>query len=100
MLQIPPRPGNIFFRQLVISLSFLFITLVSAAQLKTISGIVTDPAGAPLQGVTITVQKAKTGTSTDASGRFSLRAARPFMPSPPLVDGWGSPGTYSAPSRR
>jgi len=75
MLQIPPRPGNIFFRRLVISLSFLFITLVSAAQLKTISGIVTDPAGAPLQGVTITVQKAKTGTSTDASGRFSLRAA-------------------------
>jgi len=75
MLQMPPRPGNIFFRRLVISLSFLFITLVSAAQLKTISGIVTDPAGAPLQGVTITVQKAKTGTSTDASGRFSLRAA-------------------------
>ena len=33
-------------------------------------------------------------------GAFRLRAARPFMPSPPLVDGCGSPGTYSAPSRR
>ncbi|HMH24549.1 MAG TPA: carboxypeptidase-like regulatory domain-containing protein, partial [Puia sp.] len=49
--------------------------MVSTAQLKTISGVVTDTTGSPLQGVSVVVQKSKTGTSTDASGRFTIKAA-------------------------
>ncbi|MEO5684638.1 MAG: TonB-dependent receptor [Chitinophagaceae bacterium] len=43
--------------------------------MKTISGIVTDTAGTPLQGVTVSVLKSKAGTSTDVKGRFSISAA-------------------------
>ncbi|HTE13187.1 MAG TPA: TonB-dependent receptor [Chitinophagaceae bacterium] len=56
-------------------LSFLLISLFGEAQLKTISGIVTDTAGNPVQGVSVTVLKSKAGTSTDVKGHFSISAA-------------------------
>ena len=56
-------------------LFLVFASLVSPAQLKTISGIVTDSGGNPLQGVSVTIQKSKGGTSTDAQGKFSISAA-------------------------
>jgi TonB-linked SusC/RagA family outer membrane protein len=49
--------------------------LISTAQVKKITGTVTDSAGAPLQGVSVMVAKSKAGTSTDASGRFTINAA-------------------------
>jgi len=70
-----PLRGNHPLSGLCLLLFFLFVSLVSTAQLKTISGIVTDTAGNPLPGVSVTVQKAKTGTSTNAQGRFSINAA-------------------------
>ena len=71
---LPPR-GNHPLSRLCLLLFFLSVSLISAAQLKTISGIVTDTAGNPLPGVSVTVQKTKLGTSTNAQGRFSINAA-------------------------
>ncbi len=45
--------------------------LVSYAQ-KTISGNVTDASGAPLSNVSVIVKGSNAGTTTDASGTFSL----------------------------
>lgn len=45
----------------------------AAAQNKTVTGKVTDAqGGAALSGVSVTVKGEKTGTSTDAEGRFSI----------------------------
>jgi hypothetical protein len=50
----------------------VLFTLTSFSQTKTITGKVTDDKGSPLQGVTVTVKGSRTGTSTDASGAFSI----------------------------
>lgn len=70
-----PPPGHSSLRKLTLFFSFLFISLLSVAQVKTVTGVVKDVAGAPLSGVSIIVQKTNTGTSTDSSGHFSIRAA-------------------------
>src|SRR5882724_4367527 len=75
MLHNLPPLGNTPLRKLTFLLTFLLISLLSTAQLKTISGVVTDTAGSPLQGVSVIVQKSRVGTSTDANGHFTLRAA-------------------------
>ncbi|MEO6316578.1 MAG: TonB-dependent receptor [Chitinophagaceae bacterium] len=72
MLQL--RVQHLLYKPLLF-LFFLTISTIGQAQLKTISGIVTDTAGSPLQGVTVTVLKSKAGTSTDAQGRFTISAA-------------------------
>ncbi len=41
---------------------------------SALSGIVTDSAGEPLPGVAVTVKGLKTGTITDADGRYSLNS--------------------------
>jgi len=41
-----------------------------------ITGTVMDEKGAPLQGVSIMVKGSTTGTSTDSTGHFSIRAAK------------------------
>lgn len=40
-----------------------------------ITGRVTDSSGAPLQGASVRVKGSKSGTATDADGKFTLRAA-------------------------
>ncbi|HEY4290918.1 MAG TPA: TonB-dependent receptor [Puia sp.] len=67
--------GNNLLRRLTFLLSFIGLSLISTAQVKKITGTVTDSAGAPLQGVSVMVAKSKAGTSTDASGRFTINAA-------------------------
>ncbi len=47
----------------------------ASGQMKTISGIVKDTSGNPLQGVSVTVAKSKNGTSTDILGHYSLTVA-------------------------
>ena len=51
---------------------FAICTQQAFSQTKTITGTVTDEKKVPVQGATITVKGTSNGTSTDASGRFSL----------------------------
>ena len=62
---IPLRPFS------TLLLLFLF-PLLSQAQLKTISGLVSDETNAPVQDVSVTVKSGKTATKTNAKGIFSL----------------------------
>ncbi|HEY1023557.1 MAG TPA: TonB-dependent receptor [Sphingobacteriaceae bacterium] len=56
----------------------VFGPVVSRAQDMLVSGKVTSKAdGLPLPGVTVTVEGTTTGTSTDASGSFSIRIPKP-----------------------
>jgi TonB-linked SusC/RagA family outer membrane protein len=50
---------------------FLIFPLLTQAQLKTISGVVTDESGTPLPGITVAVLNGA-GTATDADGKFTL----------------------------
>src|SRR5262245_26667047 len=50
---------------------FLFPHL-SHAQLKSISGTVTDEAGLPVPGVSVIVKSSNAGTKTDDTGKWSL----------------------------
>ena len=60
--------------------AFMFLCLFfvspffSNAQLKTISGIVTDESGNALSGVTVMVQKTKVATVTNEKGRYTIAA--------------------------
>jgi len=63
-------PLPIFGLLLLLFLSPLF----SLAQLKTISGTVTDDANAPVPDVTVSVKNSKEGTKTNEKGRFTIRA--------------------------
>ncbi|MBY0534693.1 MAG: SusC/RagA family TonB-linked outer membrane protein [Chitinophagaceae bacterium] len=56
---------------LVMSMLFLFAT--AFAQTKEVTGRVTDASGAPLPGVSVLVKGTKTGTTSDASGNFSIQ---------------------------
>ncbi len=57
-------------------LSLFILPLFSAAQLKTISGTVKDESDNPLPDVSVVVGKTNTGTTTNASGHFSISAAQ------------------------
>lgn len=55
-------------------MGMLFLALSTAfAQTREVSGRVTDASGAPLPGVSVVVKGAKNGTTTDASGNFSIQ---------------------------
>ncbi|WEK38111.1 MAG: TonB-dependent receptor [Candidatus Pseudobacter hemicellulosilyticus] len=56
-------------------IAMLFSTLVSAQTPHTIKGKVTGPKGEALEGVSISVKGAATGTATDAEGNYSLQVA-------------------------
>ncbi|MEO8111889.1 MAG: TonB-dependent receptor [Ginsengibacter sp.] len=50
----------------------LFSFTAARSQGKTVTGTVTSAGGEQLSGVTVTVQGTKTGTSTNASGHYSI----------------------------
>lgn len=53
--------------------NFIVITPTELQPQQKVTGVVTDAAsGEPLIGVTITIEGTKTGTVTDASGKFSI----------------------------
>lgn len=56
---------------LLTGLLLLFSTAFS--QTKEVTGRVSDATGAPLPGVSVLVKGTKTGTTTDASGKFSIQ---------------------------
>lgn len=65
-------PGNgIPLFPLKLLLILLFLPLLSMAQLKTISGVVTDETGTPIPAITVTIVNGA-GTVTNADGRFTL----------------------------
>ncbi len=53
----------------------VLFTQIAFSQTKVITGKVLDDKGSPVQGATVTAKGSKSGTSTDASGSFSLNVA-------------------------
>ena len=58
-------------------ITFLFILLISAASVAlaqniTVTGTVSDKAGAALPGVSVSVKGTTTGTQTDVNGKYSI----------------------------
>lgn len=53
----------------------LLFPVILFAQKKNVSGTVKDKDGTPLLGVTVMVKNEKTGTSTNADGRFTIAAS-------------------------
>jgi TonB-linked SusC/RagA family outer membrane protein len=51
----------------------LLISIGLHAQVKEVSGKVLDPSGTPIQGASIKIRNAKTGTSADPNGDFTLK---------------------------
>src|SRR6476619_1310361 len=60
-----------------ISLSFLLLLLTAAgafAQVRDITGQITDPDGKPLVGATVSVKGVSGNVITDANGKYKLQA--------------------------
>ena len=55
-----------------LALGLLFLTQLTFAQQKTVTGTVTDGNSMPLPGVNIVVQGTSTGTQTDFDGNYSI----------------------------
>jgi len=60
------------FLRVLLLCPLLLIMQISWAQNTTISGKVTDDKGAPVAGASVLVKGTKTGTSTDATGNFTI----------------------------
>jgi TonB-linked SusC/RagA family outer membrane protein len=52
----------------------LLVPAVTFAQARTVTGTVTNEAGAPLQGISVVVKGTQVGTVTDAEGKYSVSA--------------------------
>lgn len=63
-------------KRLLKRLSFLFLcvsfTQLAFSQTKVVTGTISDDKGAPVQGASVAVKGAKGGTTTDATGAFTL----------------------------
>jgi len=62
-------------RLLLLALFFLPVAVFS--QSRTIKGFVTDSAGAPLEGVSVTVKGTHKSVVTNAEGRFTISTGSP-----------------------
>ena len=63
-------------RKLVTMFALLLCCALSViAQTKTIKGKITDQLGTPVQFATIRIKGTKTGSSADADGNFTIKAA-------------------------
>lgn len=63
-------------KRLILFLSaFIFMATTLSAQTIRVTGVVTDPGGLTLPGVTVMVKSTTTGVITDANGRYELTVA-------------------------
>src|SRR6478735_4038242 len=66
-------------KRLLKRISFLCLcvsfTQLAFSQTKVVTGTITDDKGGPIQGASVTVRGAKGGTTTDATGAFTLTVA-------------------------
>ena len=67
--------SNRFLKTLFLCLMLLFITVISQAQTKTITGKINDEKGNPVVGASVVPKGGKGGTTTDATGAFKLNAS-------------------------
>lgn len=65
------RPGKYLLGLLLFLAPFL-----ASAQTSVITGVIKDTGGKPVEGVSVMVSGTKTGTATDAMGRFTLNNVR------------------------
>ncbi|MBA6154782.1 SusC/RagA family TonB-linked outer membrane protein [Gelidibacter maritimus] len=65
---------KLFKNELAIML-FVFVTQLTFAQERIVTGTVTDNLGVPLPGVSVLVKGTKEGTQTDFDGKYSLKAS-------------------------
>ena len=63
------RDGMFFF------MTFLLLPALVQAQQKTVTGTVSDGAGKAMEGVSVVAGSSSKGTTTDASGKFTLQVA-------------------------
>jgi TonB-linked SusC/RagA family outer membrane protein len=63
---------NLFARALLLAISILSL-LPAFSQDRVVSGAILDEQGSPLPGATVTVKGSRINTTSDASGKFSLR---------------------------
>lgn len=61
---------------LCLTIAMQFFAILSFAQNLSVKGRVTDDSGLPLSGASVLVKGTTTGTNTDASGNFSISAAK------------------------
>src|SRR5690242_1513394 len=75
--RVPLRLFRILQRFVLLSASVFCLCALSAlpafSQQRTVTGTVTDESGNPLPGVSVAVEHASTGTTTDSRGHFSLQ---------------------------
>ncbi len=58
----------------ILTLLLVFVVQISFAQVKKVSGTVSDSKGLPLPGATVVVSGTNSGVSTDFDGNYSLNA--------------------------
>lgn len=58
----------------ILTVLFLGVSTMALGQARTLSGIVKDESGRPLQGVNVVLEKSKAGTLTDAFGFYEIQA--------------------------
>ncbi len=59
-------------KQLIAMFSFLFLSVMSFAQTKVVTGKVTDENGVPVSNVSVFVRNTNMGTTTKADGTYSI----------------------------
>ncbi len=57
-----------------LTLLVVLATQITFAQDRSVSGTVSDNAGLPIPGATVLVKGSKTGTQTDANGKYTIKA--------------------------
>ena len=64
---------NITMKRYLIIMIFSVVSILAMAQRTDVTGRVTDGSGEPLAGVFVLEKDTDNGTSTDASGRYSIK---------------------------
>ena len=73
---VPANPKkNCIMPKLFVLICFFFTSLFVFAQGKLITGLVTDNKGEFLAGASVIIKGTSSGTSTDVSGRYTIRVA-------------------------